>query len=166
MTPPQLPRSLIGRLAKFLEDSLLVTLLVALIVIATSQIVMRNFFSSGFTWSDELLRLLVLWLAMAAAIAAARDDRHIAIDVLSRFMKGRPLAAIRCFVAIFTAVICGFLAWHAGRFVHDSRAYEDVLLGGAPAWIFQAIMPVAFGLMTWRYLIHALRRAHELIKGS
>jgi len=165
VTQPQLPRSLIGRLGKYLEDSLLVALLVALIAIATAQIVMRNMFSTGFTWSDELLRLLVLWLAMAAAIAAARDDRHIAIDVLSRFMSGRALAGIRILIALFTAGVCGVLAWHAGRFVNQSRVFEDVLLGGAPAWIFQIVMPLAFGLMTYRYLVHAARHARVLIKG-
>lgn len=163
MTPPKLPMSRIGRAGKFLEDALLVTLLVALIVLASSQIVMRNVFETGFTWTDELLRLLVLWLAMAAAIAAARDDRHIAIDVLSRFLDGKKLAAIRVLISLFTAAVCGVLAWHAVRFVNEARLFEDVLLGGFPAWILQAIMPLAFIVMTYRYLLHSARHMRELI---
>ena len=164
MTPPRLPRSWIGRLAKLLEDALLVALLVALIVLAVSQIVMRNVFGTGLEWSDELLRLLVFWLAMAAAIAAARDDRHIAIDVLSRFLQGKMLAGIRVLVALYTATVCGVLAWHAGRFVNESRLYEDVLLGAFPAWILQSVMPLAFAVMTLRYLIHAGREARTLVR--
>ena len=166
MTLPQLSRSRIGQLGKLLEDALLVTLLVALIGLATTQIVMRNVFETGLTWSDELLRLLVLWLAMAAAIAAARDDRHIAIDVLSRFIEGKKLAAIRILIALFTASVCGVLTWHAVRFVNEGRLFEDVLLGGFPAWILQSIMPLAFGVMTYRYLLHALRHVRVLFKGQ
>ncbi|MDH3588337.1 MAG: TRAP transporter small permease [Gammaproteobacteria bacterium] len=165
MTEPQRPRSLIGRLGKLLEDSLLVALLVALILISTTQIVMRNVFDAGFSWTDELLRLLVLWLAMAAAVAAARDDRHIAIDVLSRFVKGRALAGIQIVITLFTAAVCGVLAWYAGRFANESRLYEDVLLGGFPAWVLQSVLPLAFGVMAYRYLVHAAGHARMLIRG-
>lgn len=166
MTPPKFSPTGIARFGKLLEDTLLVTLLVALIVLATTQIVMRNVFEIGFSWSDELLRLLVLWLAMAAAIAAARDDRHIAIDVLSRFLDGKKLAAVRVLICLFTATVCGVLAWHAVRFVNETRLYEDVLLGGFPAWILQAIMPVAFVVMTYRYLTHTAHHLLVLIKGQ
>ena len=160
------PRSAFGRLGKLLEDSLLVALLVALILIATMQIVLRNVFDASLPWTDELLRLLVLWLAMAAAVAAARDDRHIAIDVLSRLVGGRALAAVKVVIALFTATVCGALAWHAGRFVNESRLYEDVLLGGLPAWLLQIVMPLAFGLMSYRYVVHAVRHAGKLIRGG
>lgn len=166
MTEAPQRRSPIGRLGKFLEDALLVALLGAMIALATLQIVARNVFDTGFAWSDELARLLVLWLAMAAAMAAARDDRHIAIDVLSRFLRGRALAASRFVVATFTAAICALLAWHAGRFVADAREFGDMLLGSVPAWWLQAILPVAFAVMTLRYVVHALRHAIALARGT
>ena len=49
--------------------------------------------------------------------------------------------------------MCAAVAWHAGRFVWQSYAFEDVLLGGLPAWWFQWVIPVAFALMAWRYLV-------------
>lgn len=164
MNEPPPPRSLSGRLGKLLEDALLVVLLAAMIALATLQIVLRNVFDTGLVWSDELSRLLVLWLAMAAAIAASRDDRHIAIDVLSRFLSGRPLAAVRALVAAFTALICAVLAWQGARFVADARAFGDTLLGGVPAWLLQAILPVAFALMSYRYLRHGAGHLVTLVR--
>lgn len=166
MTEAPQRRATIARLGKLLEDALLVVLLGAMIALATAQIVLRNAFGTGLAWSDELSRILVLWLAMAAAIAAARDDRHIAIDVLSRFLDGRALAAARLVVATFTASVCALLAWHSARFVADARAFEDVLLGGVPAWWIQAIMPVAFALMALSYLAHAVRHGISVARGS
>ncbi len=156
------PRSKLDRFAKLIEDSLLVGLLVALIVVATGQIVLRNVYGTGLSWSDESMRLLVLWLAMAAAIAASRDDRHLSIDVLSRFLAGAGLAVVRVVVALFTSLVCMLLAWHAARFVNDARVFEDVLLGGLPAWLLQIIMPVAFAIMALRYLIHAWSHLRSL----
>ena len=82
---PEALRSL-DRIGRAIETTLLVLVLGGLIVVAVGQIVLREFFSYGFIWANELQNLMVLWLAMFAAIAAARDDRHIRIDALSRVM--------------------------------------------------------------------------------
>ena len=147
-----------GRLATWVrrvEDGLLALLLGSLIFIAGGQILLRNVFSIGLSWSDELLRILVLWLALTGAVAASRGDRHIAIDVLSRFLPGQWLRIMTTLTSLFTAAICGILAVQSWVFVSQSREFEDVLLGGLPAWPFQVILPVAFALITVRYLIYA-----------
>ena len=71
------------------EDAVLVTILTAMILLAASQIVMRNFFNFGFIWTDEMLRMLVLWIAVAGAVAASRTDKHINIAILDRFLPDR-----------------------------------------------------------------------------
>ena len=124
------------------EDAVLALLLIAMIVLATLQIALRNGFDSGLIWADELLRLMVLWVALTGAIAASRADKQISINVLSRFLPARIRLAVRVVVDLFTAFICGLLAWHAGRFVYAAWEYEDTLLGGLPAWWFEVILPV------------------------
>ena len=144
---------------KAMEDLVLVLILTAMMLLAALQIFLRNFFDTGFMWSDELLRLLVLWLAMAGAVAASRKDRHISIAVLDRFLPAPLLRATRAVLDLFTAAVCALLAWHSLAFVLSTHAYGDVLLGQVPAWIAQAVLPVGFALMAWRYLLFALRGA-------
>ena len=71
-----------------LEDGLLVSLLVLMVLLATGQILLRNLFDAGLSWGDPSLRLMVLWLALLGAMAATRDDNHIRIDLLSRYLPG------------------------------------------------------------------------------
>ncbi len=78
------------------EDAVLVVILSGMILLAAGQIVLRNFFDIGFIWSDEALRMMVLWLAVAGAVAASRNDKHINIDVLDRFLPGRCKDRQRC----------------------------------------------------------------------
>ena len=141
------------RAGKWGEDALLVLILTTMILLAAAQIVLRNFFDIGFIWGDEILRMLVLWLAVAGALAASRSDRHISIDVLNRFLPERASQAVKAVVHLFTAVVCGVVAWHALQFVKTSYEFEDVLLGNAPAWILQSVLPVGFGLIAWRYAL-------------
>ncbi len=144
-----------------LEDALLVIGVAALVLIAAAQIVLRNVFSVGLVWGDGALRLLVLWLALLGAIAASRDHKHIAIDLVDRLLSPiwrRGAAVLRYLI---TSGVCAALAWYSWVFVRDSREFGDTLLGDWPAWWFQIIMPVAFVLIAYRYLLRALGALHK-----
>jgi len=153
-------------LGRLVENGILVLLLTTMIVLAAGQIVLRNFFDIGFVWADEFLRVCLLWTAMFGAVAASRANKQIAIDVLSRFLKGRWHALAALLVQVFTASVTGIIAWHSFRFVRDSRQYADVLMGDWPAWIFQLVLPLAFALITYRYLIFAIGSALRLARGG
>lgn len=141
----------LARLGALAEDTALVLLLGAMVVLASSQIILRNGFGEGFVWADESLRLMVLWLALVGSIAASRADKHISINVLARFLPPTGQVIARIVTNAFTAVVCMLVGYFALQFVMQSREFEDELLGGLPAWWFQWIMPVAFFLMGWRY---------------
>jgi TRAP-type C4-dicarboxylate transport system permease small subunit len=143
----------IGRIG---EDAVLVIILGSMILLAAAQIVMRNFFDFGFIWSDEALRMMVLWIALAGAVAASRNDRHINVAVLDRFLPARVKSLVKILVNGFTAAICGLVAWHSVKFVLTSREFGDLLMGGIPAWIPQLILPVGFGLICYRYSLFML----------
>ena len=151
------------RLGRGLENLLLCTLLLVMVVLAVWQIVARNFFDGGFLWADEFLKLMLLWLGLAGAVVASGEGKQIKIDVLSRFLPERFAALSELVTALFTTVVCALCAWHAGRFVLMERDFGSTLLGQVPAWIFQAVIPLAFGLIAARYLAAAGRRLFELI---
>lgn len=149
-----------------MEDAVLVVILSGMILLAFGQIVARNFFSFGFIWSDELLRMLVLWIAVAGAVAASRTDKHINIAVLDRFLSPKLNDRVKIIVDLFTAGVCAVVTWYSISFVHTSYEYEEVLLGNVPAWLPQLVLPVGFGLISWRYLLASLKRLVEQVRGS
>ena len=65
-----------------LEDWFLISMLATMVVLAIAQIFYRNVFGAGVVWIDPLLRVLVLWVAIAGAVVAARNDNHIRIDFI------------------------------------------------------------------------------------
>lgn len=165
MSWPTRPEDVLGRaerIGRWLENALLLAVLVAMIGLAAAQVGLRVLFSAGVPFGDEALRLLVLWAAMLGAVAASRDDVHLRIDLLSRFLPPRGKAAAAALVDLFAAGVAGVLAWYSWRFVLDTRAYGDQLLGGLPAWPFQLVLPLAFVLIAYRYLVLLARRVHAL----
>jgi len=135
------------------ENASLVVLLGAMMILAVGQIVMRIFFSTGVMWGDELLKLLVLWMAMIASIAASRSDRHLRIDIISHFVPKKYARLPRLLVDAFAASICGVLAWQSWRFIQLSIEFEDTVLVGVPSWIAHSILPFAFALMCYRFFL-------------
>jgi C4-dicarboxylate transporter DctQ subunit len=159
-------RQLLSRLEKAgsaLETVMLVSMLTAMMLVAVGQIVMREGFGSGFGWADELVRLMVLWLAMVGSIAACRENRHIRIDALSHVLPDIAVNLIRILVDVFAAFICAVIAFQAWRYLQIEIEYDDTVLVDTPAWIAHSIMPVAFALMAYRYSIGALQQAGGLM---
>lgn len=151
------------RICTICEDSLLAVILLSMIGLGALQIVQRNVFGTSFIWTDELLRLLVLWIAMAGAVAASRDDRHIIIDLLSRFLDEKYALIVRTVIDLFTVAVCALLAWHTARFVYGEREFGATLLDGLPAWPFEAVIPVAFAIITYRYTLFLFVHADQAI---
>jgi TRAP-type C4-dicarboxylate transport system permease small subunit len=148
----------IDRAARAVETWLIVAILGGLIVLGAGQIVLRNFFSIGFAWSDGLTRLAVLWLGLLGALAASRDGRHITMGALVRWLPPRLQIAAGVGADWFGAGVSALLAWYAWQFVADSREFGDTLLGDVPAWWLQLIMPVAFALIALQFFLQSIRR--------
>ena len=145
-----------GRLERWgtaLENVTIVLLLGALMLLAVAQIVLRVFFSFGFVWADELVKLFVLWIALVASIAASRSDRHLRIDVLSHFVAEKYARIPRIIVDAFAAFMCGLLAWHSWRYIQLTIEFEDTVLIDFPAWIAYVLLPLSFVLMSYRFVL-------------
>lgn len=145
-----------ARWGRWIENAVLCFLVVGLVLLAASQILLRNVFSYGLPWADPVVRTMVLWIALVGGIAAGRDGKQIAIDVLTRLLPDRARRVADSFACLFTAFVAGALAWHSLRFVRDAYTFGDTLFGGWPAWIFQVILPIGFAAIAYRYLVRAL----------
>jgi len=148
-----------GRLARLIahvEDGFLVALLAAMIGFAATQILLRNVFDSGITWAEPLVRLLVLWVGLAGAIVATRQNDLIAINLLLRFLSERQRVLARVFTNLFTFAVSAVVAYHAGRFVLGERAAGTLAFAAVPAWVGELILPLGFGAIALRCLVAAV----------
>ena len=150
-----------GRLA---ENTALVVLLGTMIGVAVFQIINRQLLGSMFAmgWADELVKLIVLWLAMVGSIAACRDNKHIRIDLITHVLSGPVVTWAKIVVDVFAAGVSGFIGWHSYRLIREEVSWGDTIFGDMPLWAFHAIVPVAFFLVTYHFIVRVLRLAHRL----
>ena len=140
-----------------LEQILLGVLLGTMILVAFIQIVLRNALSTGLTWGDGLVRSLVLWTGFIGAAVATREGKHISIDVVSRWMSPKGKIGIDIITNGFSLTVCALLTFAALSFVGNEMQMNGVLFLKVPSWVSEIILPLTFGVMTFRFSLRFLK---------
>ena len=143
----------IARIEKFL----VVVFLSTLMLTAFLQIILRNFFATGISWGDVLIRYLVLWVAFIGAALATREGRHINMEVFSRWASDRGRAYLNRLSHLCSAGICGLLTYAAIKFIQFEVQMGSTTIFGLPIWVPELIIPLTFGLMTFRFGLRFFR---------
>jgi TRAP-type C4-dicarboxylate transport system permease small subunit len=150
------------------EGLFIIISLTTMIGISFVQVILRNFFSTGLIWADELTRHLVLWVGFIAASLATREDRHINIDILSRTLTGRRsklgVQAIINLAAFSISFLLLRAAWH---FVSVEKEFGDkVITLSLPVWGLEIIFPITFILISFRFGLRAVENIFRLASAS
>ena len=138
------------------EDFILILLVLTMIVMAVLQIVLRNTMGSGIVWGDTLVRILVLWTGLVGAMAATRQNNHININILTRYLSSRSALLVNALTLLFTAFICLLTAWYSLAFVRMEFEFSAPAFAGVPGWVCQSVIPVAFLVIALRCLDNAI----------
>lgn len=138
------------------EDGLLIGLFLALVALGLTQIGLRNFAGIPLPWADDAMRAGVLWIAMLGSAAAARELKHIRIDVLERLLPAYLVGPVQRLMLLGAFLVCAAMVWYGGRMIQLERAFEAEAFLNVPTWVVLMIIPVGFALMAWRFLRHAL----------
>ena len=70
-------------------DALLVAIFAVLIVLVFANVVLRYLFDSGVSATDELSRMIFIWIAFVGAVCVARRNGHLGVDLLTASLSPR-----------------------------------------------------------------------------
>jgi len=149
-----------------IEKWVLFFLLGFLLAFSLLQIVLRNFFSTGFVWGDSLLRNTVLWISFLGAARATAEDKHIRIDLLPRLLPTFGATLSSLIIDLFSLFVCIALILASWRFVMDERVSGGFAFSQVPLWWFEVIFPFSFAVMLVRFGIHLGSTAMRMIRSS
>lgn len=149
------------------ESFLLTSILILMITLAFSQVILRNFFHTGITWGDPLVRYLVLWVGFIGASVATKEGGHLAMDLVSRFLPEKLRKPTAMFVDGASAFICALLAIAAYKsvlIVKEETA--SFLVPGIPTYYATVIVPIGFALMSLRFASKIFTDVKVLVRGE
>ena len=152
----------LDRLLAQLEKFFLTVMLMAMLFLSFIQVILRDFFNSGFGWSDVLVRYLVLWIGFLGASLATKDNRHLRIDTLSKIIPKKYLPVVELLVYFGSLVVCIFLTVASSGYLKFAQeSGKMVFFGALPEWYLLVILPVGFALISFRYLIKIIEGLYQ-----
>lgn len=133
-----------------LEEWLGGILFLIVFVILIAQIVARQVFDSPLIWSEELARLLFVYVGMIGIAMGIRSQQHVFIDFLTNMMSEKMRKVVFSFsqLIIFASIM---LFFHFGVKLLNGASFELVSLGISEKWLY-ASLPFLSLLMLVRFL--------------
>jgi TRAP-type C4-dicarboxylate transport system permease small subunit len=75
------------------------------------QVITRFVFQEPATWSEPLIRTLLIWMAYLGLAAAVRAGTLVSVDLVYRMLRGRYRRALEMFITLATLVLLCILFW-------------------------------------------------------
>lgn len=111
-------------------EHLIATILVALIVSVSANVIGRSLLNRSLPWADELARMLFIWLIFIGAAAAFARYEHIAVDFLVRRLRPRAAYLLYLLQHLIITLLMAIMVW--GGYLVMSRSTGRTAILGVP----------------------------------
>jgi TRAP-type C4-dicarboxylate transport system permease small subunit len=123
------------------------------------QVVMRFVLDQPSTWSEVLVRSIMIWTVYLAAAAAFREGAVIAAEILVRSVPRALGKALQILAGIASIAFLVVLVWTGIEMVGRTSAQRLAGLGIPISWVYLAL-PIGGALATLAVLV----RTSELLE--
>ena len=123
-----------------LPDTLAAVLLFVITVLITAQVLVRYAFGGSLVWSEELTRLLFVWMVLVAAVTAPRMQVDFLVDLLPPRLRALQRILVE-FVVMGLTIILIQGAWG----MMDLRQFDIyIALGISVSWVYLSLFLAGF----------------------
>ncbi len=145
-------REAVRQFADRLEEGLIALLLAAMTLLTLVQVVLRYVFNTGLGWSYEAATFLFAWLIFLGMSYGVKAGSHIGVDIFVKLFGDKAqrylaLAAVGCCLAYALLVLYGGSVYVNKMHLIGIDA-EDIPF---PRWVFLAVLPFGYALLTFRF---------------
>jgi C4-dicarboxylate transporter DctQ subunit len=154
------------RILTHIVSTILVLAVVFMLTLAVLQVFLRDLFHTGILWGDIAARYLVMWVGFLGAYLATREDRHLRIDIFTRFLKPGIRSWFNAFCDLFAAVICYFLVRAGWTFVVLGMDSRTILFLNLSQKTAAMIVPAGFALIMIQFLIRMIENIARAVRGT
>jgi TRAP-type C4-dicarboxylate transport system permease small subunit len=127
---------------------------ITIVVLTLAQIFFRFVLDAPLIWSEELVRLLIVWVTFIGAAVVAYDGRHLNVDVAFQLFPPGLKRVVRWINLAVALAFLAALAWFSLRLIRIEGMTDMGALPLSYAWI--RLPALVGGVLIVAYLL--LRR--------
>lgn len=143
---------------KHLAEAFMGLCLLLMLVVIFVNVVLRYGWGTGILISEELARLLFVWLVSVSAVLAMQEGKHLGFDMVTSRVRGKPAVVLWWLTRGLMALVLHYLitgAWQQVLVGMDSRSpvmgYPLALTAGG-IFVMGVSMAVLLAFQAWSAL--------------
>lgn len=128
------------------------------------NVVLRTFFNSGLTWSEELARYLFVYVTYIGAISAMRSNAHLGVDTLLSRVKPKVQMTLYLISQTLIAVIMCILVQGAFKMVLQNTQSRTAALNIPYSVLYFGgiITGVSIAILAAGNILYAVKHPSEI----
>ena len=140
-----------SRLFIGLMENLVFVFYLVMVLIVFVNVIGRFFFQAGITESEELSKILFVWISFIGIILCFHEDKHICVDILLNVLPEAPKKIVNIVANLLEDAILGIIFYYSINFVLINRGVLSPLTK-IPVTLIQAIVPASMLIMLFMNL--------------
>ncbi len=140
---------------RHVENALCVVAMLTMALLPVLELVLRIVFRTGVPGGSGYVQNLTLWVGFIGAMVASREGAHLSLSTALIALPA-PFQAIAASVtAMISAGVASGLFWASLQLVRFELASPVRIGGWLPIWAAESVLPLAFGVVTLRFVARA-----------
>jgi TRAP-type C4-dicarboxylate transport system permease small subunit len=147
-------------------DFFLAMLILGMTAVIFISVFFRYALNAPLSWSEEIARLMVVWMCFVGCYMALRDKKHIGFDLLFKHLPAGAKRGVDLFNQILMGIFTLVLIWQglifASQFLEVTMPYTNIPVG----WFAYSVFPVSGLLMLWQIVLNIVQDARGAKPGK
>lgn len=138
-------------------------LLLAMVIVVTGDIVLRNLLVKGLVWANEVSEYALYLITLLTAPWLLRRGQHVRLDLLLTAMPKRGAWLLEATGDIAGFAVCLVMIRYTFLMTHDAWKIGSITIKNLvfPEWWLLAPLPVTFVLLAIEFVFRFRRLLHS-----
>lgn len=129
-------------------------ILLAMVVVVTTDILLRNLTRTGFAWSNEVSEYALYFITLLTAPWLLRRGQHVRLDLALTLVPARVAWLLEALGDLLGLAVCVLLVRFGAIMVHDSWRSGSITIKNLvfPEWWLLAPLPIVFAFLAIEFV--------------
>lgn len=135
--------------------------MVVLTLIVFMDVILRYIFKQGFSWTQEIATLMLVWFSFIGMAIGVLEKIHISIEMFTSKLSAKGIAALECFNHILIALFGGLMVYF-GAVIMDMTKLSTMPATKLPSSVLYIILPLSGILVLINGVLVAARQDKKI----
>lgn len=139
--------------------------MVVLTVIVFTDVILRYVFKQGFSWTQEIATLMLVWFSLIGMAIGVLEKIHISIEMFTSKLSEKAISVLESFNHILIAIFGGAMVYF-GLLIMNMTKLSTLPATKMPTSVLYVILPLSGLLVLLNAILVAAKQDKKIFKNE